>query len=217
MRDIDPSTESPPRRLTDIEGTLFFSADDGIHGYELWKSDGSPAGTVMVEDIWPGQDGSLYYYANANRLIDAGGTLLFSADDGTHGQELWRSDGTVVGTSLVKDIWPGPVWGFPYSSTDVEGTLYFQADDAPHGWELWQSDGTSAGTVLVRDIWPGPKSSDPYLLTNVEGTLYFRTDDGAHGRELWKSDGTAAGTVMVTDIWPGSVGSRPKYLVYVPE
>ena len=92
-------------------GTLFFTADDGIHGRELWKSDGTKAGTVLVKDINPGGSGG-YDYDGPYDLTDVGGTLFFTADDGTHGQELWKSDGTEAGTVLVKDINPGGSGGY---------------------------------------------------------------------------------------------------------
>ena len=98
------------------------------------------------------------------------GALYFSANDRTHGYELWRSDGTEAGTVIVKDIYPGRDWSEPASLTDVGDTLYFDAYDGIHGHELWTSDGTAAGTVMVKDIYPGKDWTPPIDLTDVEGT-----------------------------------------------
>ena len=88
--------------LTNVNGTLFFTADDGVNGCELWKSDGTAAGTVLVKDIRPGSCSSC-----PRNLTNVNGTLFFAADDGSDGRELWKSDGTAAGTVLVKDICPG--------------------------------------------------------------------------------------------------------------
>ena len=92
-----------PPDLTAVGGTLFFTADDGVHGRELWKSDGTKAGTVLVKDITPRRR---CQRLRPVPLTDVGGTLFFTADDGVHGEELWKSDGTKAGTVLVKDISP---------------------------------------------------------------------------------------------------------------
>ncbi len=79
----------------------------------------------------------------------------FVPDTQAHGTELWRTDGTVEGTVLVKDIAPGAASSSPFLLTNVSGTLYFVANDGVTGNELWKSDGTPAGTTLVKDIVPG--------------------------------------------------------------
>jgi ELWxxDGT repeat protein len=188
VKDIDPAGSSSPYPLIAIGGTLFFVADDGPHGFELWKSDGTEAGTVMVKDINPSVD----YEGDfaPDWLTNVGGTLFFSGDDGT-GRELWKSDGTEVGTVMVKDIGA-------YLLADVGGTLFFVVE----GSELWKSDGTEAGTVMVKDVNPNG-SSELGSLADVGGTLFFIVDD----TELWKSDGTEAGTVMVKDINPVSASA----------
>jgi ELWxxDGT repeat protein len=207
-----------PLALRNVNGTLFFTADDGVHGRELWKSDGTEAGTVLVKDINPGPAGSSQYFGGPfpAEAVDYGGSYFFTATDGTGSTDLWKSDGTDAGTVRVKHF--GPPGLSPFGAqhlTVANGTLYFTADDGMHGQELWKSDGTEAGTVLVKDINPGqspapfpgaptvPNSSNPSGLTDVNGTLYFVADDGVHGAELWKSDGTEAGTVLAADVNPG--------------
>jgi ELWxxDGT repeat protein len=193
-----------------VGNTLFFAANDGVNGLELWKSDGTAAGTVLVKDINPGSSGS--YPRN---LTVMGNTLFFTADDGVNGNELWKSDGTAAGTVLVKDINPGSSGSYPRNLTVMGNTLFFAADDGVNGNELWKSDGTAAGTVLVKDIRPGSSWSYLRYLTAVGNTLFFAANDGVNGLELWKSDGTAAGTVLVSDIRPGSKDSIPGNLKVV--
>ena len=83
------------------------------------------------------------------------GTVYFSASDATHGDELWKSDGTSSGTVLVSDIDPGTVSSHPRNLTVVGNTVFFAANDGTHGIELWKTDGTTAGTVMVKDVLPG--------------------------------------------------------------
>ncbi len=180
----------------EFQGMFFFSAGDG-----LWKSDGTPDGTVLVKDISPGVYGSAPY-----SFTVVNNTLFFRANDGTHGYELWKSDGTPDGTVMLKDIYPGTngAWttGYDYyystspNFTVVNNTLFFIANDGTHGYELWKSDGTPDGTVLVKDINPLSAGSYPDNLFAYNNTLFFNASDGASTR-FWQSDGTAAGTIKV--------------------
>jgi len=255
LKDIAPGASSNlQHEFRALNGTLFFDASDGVHGLELWKSDGTAAGTVMVLDINDGS-GFGFGHSSPHELTAWNGVLAFVANDGVRGDELWKSDGSAAGTVLVADLQNGFDVG-PSELTPVGSTLYFAASTAGPGVELWKSDGSAAGTELVKDIRSNGSSSpralaaldgtlyfsarddlgrhlwrsdgtddgtfrvttigtsgDPQELTAFQGALYFTADDGVHGRELWRSDGTAAGTALVLDIQPGSNPSNPSELV----
>jgi ELWxxDGT repeat protein len=245
INSLQSGTTANAQQFTQVGAITFFTANDGVHGQELWKTDGTATGTVMVKDIVPGAGGS-----NPGYLTDVGGVLYFATDSA-----LWKSDGTEAGTVLVKDNI------YPDSLVNGGGVLYFSAYDPVNGQELWTSDGTEAGTVLVKDINP-TGSSRPFALNFMNGSLYFFADDGTgvslwksdgtaagtqivapgisteyavngpsavvvnnllfflhddgiNGVELWKSDGTGAGTAMVKDIYPGTTGSNPDMLTKV--
>ena len=134
---------SSPSYLTNVNGTLFFAANDGVHGEQLWRSSGSAVGTSMVADINPaGAPGAVAVPDGRIRnpieqLVNVNGTLFFVANDGTHGFELWQSNGTAVGTMMVHDINPGPGSSYPFDLTNANGTLFFQANDGVDGSEPW--------------------------------------------------------------------------------
>jgi len=206
VKDIQPGLGSAsPDNLTAVGSTLYFSANDGTNGTELWKSDGTAAGTVLVKDIRPGSSGA--FSNSPPDLTAVGSTLYFSANDGTNGVELWKSDGTDVGTILVNDINTGDGNSFPDDFSGIDGVVYFAAYDGVNGRELWRSDGSVHGTYLLADIGTVVDSSTPSQVVTTGGTSYFIANNGRNGRELWKSDGTAAGTVLVKDIRPGSFGA----------
>jgi ELWxxDGT repeat protein len=190
-----------------IGGNYFFGADDGIHGREIWKSDGTTSGTELVKDINPGSPGGTFEFWTPMGGLN--GELLLLANDGTHGYELWKSNGTEAGTVLLKDIRPGSASSYPAGFVSGHGKLYFPADNGIHGVELWTTDGTSDGTSLFKDIRPGTAGSVAGPMAMVGDTLLLFANDGTSGRELWKSDATSSGTVLVKDIRPGSNSSNP--------
>jgi len=161
-------------------GRVFFAGDDGIHGRELWVSDGTAAGTRMLADIARGASGS-----SVASFAAVGNRVFFAADDGVHGRELWVTNGTAAGTRLVADIVPGARSSYLGKLAGVGGLLLFSADDGVHGHEPWVSDGTRAGTRMVQDVAPGPLPSNPsgFFLSGHE--IYFIANDATHGFEIW--------------------------------
>ncbi len=121
VKDINPGGGASEISSTvNVNGTLFFAATNGTQGKELWKSDGTAAGTVLVKDINPGA-GS----ADVANLTIMNGKLYFTANNGSTGAELWETDGMTAGTVMVKDLNPGTASGAPSSLTDANGALLF--------------------------------------------------------------------------------------------
>ncbi|QGJ70709.1 Hypothetical protein PBC10988_24070 [Planctomycetales bacterium 10988] len=196
---------SNPNYFAELDGTAYFQANGGSAGIELWMSNGTSAGTMLVKDINPSGNSSPSF------LVNMDGTLFFQANDGSSGAELWMSDGTSGGTVLLKDINPSGSSN-PSNLTEVDGTLFFTAENGSTGAELWMSDGTAGGTMLVKNINGLAVGSNVDFLTNVNGTLFFQANDGSVGSELWMSDGTSGGTSLVKDIRAGTSSGGAQYL-----
>ena len=182
-----------PQASANVSGSVFFAISDGQHGEELWKSDGTATGTVLVADIAPGGVDS-----SPEQLTNVDGTLFFVADDGVSGRELWKSDGTAAGTVRVADLTPG---SFPRTFvselTNVNGTLFFIFFDYVTGHrELWRSDGTAVGTTRVGNL------TRVLQLASLNGMIFLVNDSEQilDAEQLWKSDGTPAGTVFVATL-----------------
>ena len=139
----------------------------------------------MVADINPGGSGS-----NIGNLTAVENRLYFTADDGTHGDELWTSDGTAAGTVLVLDINSGSTGSKPAHLTAVGNRLYFTADDGMHGDELWTCDSSVARTSLVDDISIGAANSNPWVLgiLTSEGRMLVAANDNMYGTEPYLLD-----------------------------
>ena len=201
LKDINSLGDSNPSSFTFVGDLMFFTANDGTHGYELWVTDGTPSGTHMVKDIRSGADSSSCQY-----LTPMNGILYFSAYENVYGRELWRSDGTSAGTYMVKNINPSSS-SIPSYLIVMNNILYFQADDQgtwdpfPSGVvaELWRSDGTPGGTYRITNLDPYYGSS-PRGFCVVGNTLYFEATDIPHGPSLYKTNGASYNTYFVKEI-----------------
>src|SRR5262249_8185541 len=143
VADITPAGAAvvTPGGLYPMGGTLYFMADDSVHGLEPWKTDGTAAGTSMLRDIGT-STGSW-----VSEVVDTGHGIVFIADDGVHGREPWKSDFTTAGTVLLKDTYPegkSGNWSSIGRLANIDGTTYFTAYDTVHGMEVWTSDGSTA-------------------------------------------------------------------------
>jgi ELWxxDGT repeat protein len=161
----------------------------------------------LLKDVAPNAGNS-----SASSYVRMGNLTFFVANDNSHGLELWKTDGTSLGTEMVMDIAPGAPSAAPEQMTVFQNKLYFTANDQVHGRELWVTDGTANGTQLVIDI-DNIASASPDYLTVVGNELLFSAYDPTNGDELWRFDGTTAS--MVQDLRPGAFGSTPYYLTNV--
>jgi ELWxxDGT repeat protein/YD repeat-containing protein len=190
---------SYPGELTVFNGALYFAADDGVKGRELWKFDGTS--TTRMNINASGANGA-NQHSNPHSLTLHDSRLYFVADDGVNGVELWKTDTQGANPALVYNISTGSSSSNPYALVSFNGMLLFAATGA-EGAELWKSD--SGGTTLVKDINVGTPGA-PFALTVMNGMVYFGAYTSSAGTELWRTDGTTAGTQLVKDIYAGSTG-----------
>ncbi|DAC15050.1 MAG TPA: hypothetical protein D7I06_07635, partial [Candidatus Poseidoniales archaeon] len=144
-----------------------------------------------------------------NQYSPMGNYVYFEHNDGVHGQELWKTDGTTAGTSMVVDLnnGAGNGVGGNKGAHYVHGTtLYYQCDDGSGGsnTKFCKTDGTASGTVILHSNLDISENHGNHNWAHIGNIVYFLADDGIHGKELWKTDGTPSGTVLVKDIYVGA-------------
>ena len=220
---------SNPTGFLKIGNITYFSADDGIHGKELWETDGTAGGTKLVRDINTGlgsdpisarpEPGA----SNPTGFTNVNGALVFTADDGIHGPQLWKSNGTVNGTVRLTSLKPGlyPP-SAPTGLTAVGGTVFFvdEADvTTPQfstaGYQLW-SVNVATGKVQLDSTYVG---AVPANFATINGALYFSANESlsldSNNLVLWKSNGTATGTMIVKEIAPAQLTAAGGKLYFI--
>ncbi|MDQ1347029.1 MAG: hypothetical protein QG573_398, partial [Acidobacteriota bacterium] len=220
----EPLELTPPASVTAVNeivtlgSRIVFVAESDAAGSELWLSQGVPGDATLLADLLPGSTGALLRVGGLDGMMDARAPQLVALEDvalfvallPSFGRELWVTDGTPLGTGLLRDIYSGDYPSTPRNLTRLGNRIVFSAEDEEHGRELWVTDGTYPGTVLLEDAAPGPASSSPDDLVVRDGLLYFSAWSPNYGREAWQSDGTTAGTVRISDIAPGPLSSSPQ-------
>jgi ELWxxDGT repeat protein len=183
--------------LNTIGENLFYTRSSSAN--ELWKTNGTPEGTVLVKDI------AISGYFGDFIVYDGKLYFTFTNQDNSN-RQLWVSDGTETGTHVLKDLNDGTYNDGISNLFIFNGSLYFTGQTQQSGYELWKSDGTEAGTMLFADIAPGAASAAPQKPIIFNNTFYFIASTPTNGAELWKSDGTVEGTSLFKEFVAGPNG-----------
>jgi len=204
------SDSSNPMFLTEFNGELYFSARgsnvSGI-GNELYKSNGTQMGTTLVMNLNPNFSAGSF----PSNFTVFNGELYFTADDGVHGRELFKTNGTTI--SLVKDIKTGSDSSTNLSDNslvfhEINGFLYFFAEDENgQGSDLWKTDGTSAGTVKVLELNTNETTGKLQYFKKLNTDLYFQLIDSSGHKQIIKYDTVSNVQTTVLNVYPtGNTG-----------
>jgi len=180
-------------------GILYFLADDGSKGVEVWRTDGTTAGTYLLKDIAPGNK------ALSSANFSALGTKVIIGAEYNSVYNVYISDGTVDGTILLKSL---GITGFGQEMVTVGNNVYFKAYSSLTNSCLWKTDGTIAGTIPVLDNL-GKYVYSPEILSEHNGILYFKTIVLNQGEQLWRSNGESSGTYPIFAL--ESIGANPTF------
>ena len=208
VKNINGGASSVPKPLFVFNNLLFFKATTTAEGEELWVTDGTESGTIMLKDIWLGNASSQVFETPSplNQYFIKNGELYFTARDQPAAFSLWKTDGTPTGTVKVFD----PI-GFVFGDnfTEFNGKWYFTGKNTDGmNPELYVTDGTEAGTNLFAEINPSTSNtlaagSNPRHFQVYDGYLYFAADNGTIGEELYRTDGITV--ELVADIFPNNL------------
>ncbi len=231
LKNIVPGTGSSNRmdeyNLFSNGTYLLFAANTAGSGVELWKSDGSTGGTVMLKEINTGNSNA--DSSNPREFYTLNSVVLFAATDAIHGEEIWRTDGTTGGTSMLKDIAAGtdsstygnimiaPGIFFPYSIFQGFHTFnnraYFNADDGAGTGEIWSTDGSPGNAALLKDVVPGSSLNSGISLLDAINlpTKFMFPINNTTTSELWESDGSTVNT----KVFKSFATNAPGQFVYI--
>lgn len=191
---ISTDTSTGLKRSLNTLSSIIFNnefytvATNDIDGYELWKSDGTILGTIMIKDINLGNADS---YPSGMTVVN--GSLYFVANGGVAGYQLWKTDGTEAGTTIVSIRPTGMVNLYNHNNKLYFTTRVLRTES------LWMTDGTDAGTIMLSEF-DNTLPSNSYNFKTAGTKLYFTVDTINEGKELWVSDGTSSGTMLTKDI-----------------
>jgi len=202
----DVSTGFYPKNFVPALGKVFFHASSKDTGYEVWVTDGTLRGTRVVKDINPGKGKSVNQNGRDFELQteELHGKLLFFANDGVHGKELWSTSGTEKGTKMVKDIVEDGNGALRGSFSKYGDKLYFTMMQEDQPDQLWMTNGTSEGTAPVGDYFIFPP--DTHIMSLIENTTFdgksYFIIKPTNGSDvfLYTSDGTKEGTESISKI-----------------
>ena len=198
----DFSHETQGEAFTTAGGVTYLAMFDTLAGNELWRSDGTEAGTKRVKDIAPGISSS-----HPSHFVELRGTVFFAASSDVGEVGLWKTDGTPAGTVPMKRLHGLDSEPSITAIATVGDTVLFI-----HQQQLWRSDGTEAGTVPLKSLGVERDFSFETQLVPMGGAVFFSAMDATEGMELWRTDGTAAGTTRVADLVPGERTEVPAEL-----
>jgi ELWxxDGT repeat protein len=189
-----------PGSITALKDAVIFNAYENVHGVELYKSGGTAAGTILLNDIFPGELSSGPY-----NFLSKSNHAYFSAYSNDSAFAIYKTNGTKSGLQKLTPDYTYYYYFLQDFKVANNGVVFYVLFSYyTFEYELWRSDGTSSGTFML-----SPSVYDADYLNVVGNNAFFVAGDNAHGYELWKSNGSIAGTKMVKDIYHGTNGSYP--------
>lgn len=196
---------STPEHLTNVNGTLYFTANDGVHGQELWKID-SKGEAVLVKDINAGGG-----WSRPDSLTSVNGTLYFAATDIARKRELWKV-GSNGSAEIVTKLDSGDSGSQPKDLINVNNILYFTTYKSEKERELWKIDSMGNFSLVKSGLF----YSDSFKLTNINNALYFNASDGVNVTALWKIDTNGNTTLIKSNDFDRSISVSPINVNGVP-